>query len=60
MMAGLQSTWFELGGDSDGVRGMSLAPNQTRHGGDPGVRKDDSGMETYFEGSCGIERRHAR
>lgn len=37
MMAGLQSAWFELGGDIDVVRGMSLAPNHTRHGGDPGV-----------------------
>lgn len=37
MMAGLQSAWFEPGGDSDVVRGMSLAPNHTRHGADPGV-----------------------
>lgn len=63
MMAGLQSTWIELGGDSDVVRGMSLAPNQTRHGATQACRlgrKDDSGMETYFEQSCGIGRRHAR
>lgn len=32
MIAGLQSTWLEPGGDSDGMRGMILAPNQTRTG----------------------------
>lgn len=58
MMAGLQSTRLELGGDSDMMRGMFW--RRTRpdtHGDERGVRhrgRKDSEMGTYFEKSCGI------
>lgn len=51
MMAGLRSTWSETGGDSDGMRGMVLAPNQTRTGATEtcdGVRKERLGNENLL------------
>lgn len=66
----IDSPWQELcnddclgGGDGDVVRGR-FGAGLDRHGGRPRraclAARNDSGIETYLEVSCGIGQRHAR